>query len=136
MDYTEITASLNAINNATSEAELAVLLEAINLRKQQLGDAKEKRVQELTHTFNDCQDNIEKKLSKLFTDFFIAQNNAFFEISIEDLGRYLINRGYKVEIPKNRNVEWDNVRFTLNNNLDLEKIHLNKNNDAIIPVII
>lgn len=136
MDYTEITASLNAINNATSEAELAVLLEAINLRKQQLGDAKEKRVQELTRTFNDCQDNIEKKLFKLFTDFCVAQNNAFFEISIEDLGRYLINRGYKVEIPKNRNVEWDNVRFTLSNNLDLEKIHLNEANDAIIPVII
>lgn len=136
MDYTEITASLKAINNATSEAELTVLLEAINLRKQQLGDAKEKRVQELTHTFNDCQDNIEKKLSKLFTDFFVAQNNAFFEISIEDLGRYLTNRGYKVEIPRNRNVEWDNVRFTLNNNLDLEEIRRNKANDAIIPVII
>lgn len=136
MDYTEITASLNAINNATSEAELAVLLEAINLRKQQLGDAKEKRVQELTHTFNDCQDNIEKKLSKLFTDFFVAQNNAFFEISIEDLGRYLINRGYKVEIPKNWNVEWDNVLFTLSNNLDFEKIHLNEANDVIIPVTI
>ena len=136
MDYTEITASLKAINNATSEAELAVLLEAINLRKRQLGDAKEKRVQELTHTFNDCQDNIEKKLSKLFTDFFVAQNNAFFEISIEDLGRYLTNRGYKVEIPRNRNVEWDNVRFTLNNNLDLGEIRRNKANDAIIPVII
>lgn len=136
MDYTEITASLNAINNATSEGELAVLLEAINLRKQQLGDAKEKRVQELTHTFNNCQNSIEKNLSKLFTDFFVAQNNAFFEISIEDLGRYLINRGYKIEIPKNRNVEWDNIRFTLNNRLDLDEIHLNKNNDAIIPVII
>lgn len=67
-------------------------------------------MQELTRTFNDCQDNIEKKLFKLFTDFCVAQNNAFFEISIEDLGRYLINRGYKVEIPKNRNVEWDHAK--------------------------